>query len=92
MARKKKSLGSKLGSWTDQATYTDAIKEPTKAPSARAKKAKATSENYLVSYSLIDRLADAAQQHGMQQNEVMGYLLTWALDQLDAGKVTLPSR
>ena len=92
MARKKKSLGSKLGGWADQAALTSNVNKSAKPVPSPTQKSKATRENYLVSYSLIDRLTDAAQQHGMQQNEVMGHLLTWALDQLEAGKVTLPTR
>ncbi len=94
MARKKKSLESKLGSWTDQATLTgtktktrEHKRNTTPSESASPKR-----ENYLVSHSLIDRLADAAQQHNMQQNEVVGYLLTWGLDQLESGDLTLPTR
>lgn len=95
MARKKKSLESKLGSWTDQATLTgtatDETKRATKRASVRSESKPPKRENYLVSHSLIDRLADAAQQHNMQQNEVVGYLLTSALDQLEAGDLTLPT-
>lgn len=92
MARKKKkSLESKLGSWTDQATLTGTPSRPAKAKSSPSKSTQPTRENYLVSHSLIDRLADAAQKHGMPQNEVVGYLLTSALDQLEAGKLKLPT-
>ena len=96
MARKKKSLESKLGSWTDQATLTETTtrekKRKTKRAPAQSENKPPKRENYLGSHSLIDRLADAAQQHNMQQNEVVSYLLTWALDQVDAGNVTLPTR
>jgi len=97
MARKKKSLESKLGSWTDQAALTGTASRPAKRSPAKRSPSGSEStqpkrENYLVSHSLIDRLADAAQQHGVPQNEVVGYLLTWALDQLEAGKLTLPTR
>lgn len=92
MARKKKSLESKLGSWTDQATLTGKATRESKRSSTRTENKPPKRENYLVSHSLIDRLADAAQQHNMQQNEVVGYLLTWALDQVEAGNLTLPAR
>lgn len=96
MARKKKrSLESKLGSWKDQASLSrtapqSAIPQTEKPASASKPASPATRENYLVSRSLIERLADAAQKHNMKQNEVVGYLLTWSLDQLDAGKVEMP--
>ena len=92
MARKKKSLESKLGRWTDQASLTRTASEPAKKEKKGKSKPtnKATHEKYLVSRSLIDRLADAAQKHNMSQNEVVGYLLTWSLDQLDAGTLKMP--
>jgi hypothetical protein len=82
MPRKQQKLANKLDSWTDQANLTrqqpattDAEDEPPAAPRT----------TYLVERSLIDRIADTATQHGLTQNEVIGYLLTWALDQVDAG-------
>ena len=84
MATKKQALDARLGSWTDQANLTRTQQpEPAAASPSR--------ESYEVSRSLIDRITDTAQAHGMSHNEVVGSLLTWALDQVDAGHHRLSS-
>jgi hypothetical protein len=91
MARRKKNLVSKLGSWTEQANLSRTAPLPatTEAPVGAEAASQAKREEYLVSRSLIERIADTAKKHGMQQNQVVGYLLTWALDQVDAGKLEM---
>jgi hypothetical protein len=44
-----------------------------------------------VARSLLDRIATLAEQQGMSQNEVVGHLLTWALDQVESGAYALPT-
>ncbi|ETW97811.1 hypothetical protein [Candidatus Entotheonella palauensis] len=88
MATKKQTVESGLGSWTDQAHLTRAYQPNTETPSTEP----ASRESYEVAHSLIDRIADTAQAYGMSQNEVIGHLLTWALDQIDAGHHALPAR
>ena len=94
MATKKQALDAKLGSWTDQASLTR-TQQPT-APAAGdslapSPAAPANRETYEVTHSLIDRIANTADAHGMTRHEVIGHLLTWALDQVDAGYHTLPT-
>ena len=84
MATKKQALESRLGSWTDQANLTRAHQPDTEPPAPGR-------ESYEVTRSLIDRIADTAQTHGMTQSQVVGHLLTWALDQVDAGHHALPT-
>lgn len=84
MAKKLQSLESKLGSWTDQADLTRSQSgDPTRADdSASTRPERAT---YSVNRSLMDRVADLAQTHAMSESQVIGSLLTWALDQVNSG-------
>lgn len=92
MATKKQAFESRLGSWTDQAHLTRERQPDTgSATTDPATKDSASRESYEVARSLIDRIADTAQAHGMTHHEVVGHLLTWALDQVDAGHHTLPA-
>lgn len=84
MANKKQDLEVKLGSWTDQASLTR-NPQPVPESAPKAPPGRATRETYVVTRSLMDRIADTATKYGMTQNELVGYLLTWALDQVDAG-------
>ena len=92
MASKKQALESRLGSWTDQANLTRTHQLHTEVPSTGPAAADTASrESYEVARSLIDRIADTARAHGMTHHAVVGHLLTWALDQVDAGHHTLPA-
>ena len=94
MATKKQAFEAKLGSWTDQASLTRTHQPSASAPDADAEPlaaSPASRESYEVTHSLIDRIASTADAHGITRNEVVGHLLTWALDQLDAGHHTLPT-
>ena len=106
MTKKQKNLESKLGSWADQANLSrnqspsSEAKSP--ASSAPARKAAAPTTNtpttnttratYPVAHSLMDRITNTADTHDMSPNEVVGHLLTWALDQVDAGTHQLPPK
>ena len=89
MAQKKQALDTKLGSWTDQANLTR-TPPPTADPRLTAQPAATGREAYRMERSLIDRIADTAEHYGMTRNELVGYLLTWSLDQLDTGAHTIP--
>ena len=79
MAKKQQQLEAKLGSWTEQASLTRSL--GTDQPAR---------QEHLVPRSLMDRIVDTAQAAGLSQNELVGYLLTWALDQVEAGHHTIP--
>lgn len=90
MAKKLQNLENKLGSWTDQANLTrtqvvaaSSVAEPAASAPSPAR------TNYPVARSLLDRIATVAEQQGMSQNEVVGHLLTWALDQVESGAYQL---
>lgn len=90
MAKKLQTLESKLGSWTEQANLTrtqptSSAPITTDAPTASPNRA-----SYPVARSLLDRIAAVAEQQGISQNEVVGHLLTWALDQVESGAYQLP--
>ena len=74
MAKKTSKLDAKLGSWTDQVNLSRAVTpEPAR-------------ESYEMQRSLMDRVADAAKQNDQTEQELIGYLLTWALDQVESGQ------
>jgi len=81
MATKKQKLDAKLGSWTDQASLTK--DQPTEfaaaapSPAADAPPVRATQQ---IERGLVDWVNDFATENGLTQNEVIGRLLTWALD------------
>lgn len=85
MAKKLQTLENKLGSWTEQASLTR--NEPTTDDGDPAPPMRAT---YPVARSLMVRIADTAARHGMSQHELVGYLLTWALDQVESEAHRLP--
>ncbi|MFN8495338.1 MAG: hypothetical protein U0350_47510 [Caldilineaceae bacterium] len=87
MPKKQQAMTNKLGSWTDQAQLTRNQPTPQAAPSSAPFNKR---ETYSVQRSLIDRIATTATQHGLSQNELVGHLLTWALDQVDAGVHQIP--
>jgi hypothetical protein len=51
---------------------------------------KVTRKTFLVTQPLIDRINNAAETYGVGQNELVRHLLTWSLDQIDAGKHQVP--
>lgn len=92
MAKKLQNLENKLGSWTDQATLTrtqPAATAPTPVAAPDTAPATPGRASYPVARSLLDRIATVAEQQGMSQNEVVGHLLTWALDQVESGAYQL---
>ncbi|MGQ4810249.1 hypothetical protein NKDENANG_03700 [Candidatus Entotheonellaceae bacterium PAL068K] len=90
MAKKKQALDSRLGSWTDQARLTR-TQPLAPEPAPLQQPAMARRQEYRVARSLMDRIAETAKTHSMTRNELVGYLLTWSLDQIDAGAHDLPS-
>ncbi|MEM7537137.1 MAG: hypothetical protein AAF639_33495 [Chloroflexota bacterium] len=86
MAKKQKSFESKLGSWKDQASLT----RSQSTDESDTKSANRT--EYVVARSLMTRITEAAQKNGMSESEVVGHLLTWALDQVDAGVHSFPEK
>ncbi len=92
MATKKQQLDAKLGSWTDQANLTRNQPTVTAAetetpPAADSPPVRTV---YPVERGLLDRVNEFAASNGLTQNEVIGRLLTWALDQADTGVYQLP--
>ncbi len=84
MAKKQQSMENKLGSWAEQANLTRSQstvekKTPTAAANPQAR------QTYPVARSLLERIDKVATAHAMTQNELVGYLLTWSLDQVESG-------
>ncbi len=84
MTTKKEQLNAKLESWTDQASLTKG--QPT-VPTEAAPLAEDLPHRtvYTTERGLLDRIDAAAEQGALSQSQVIGQLLTWALDQVDAG-------
>lgn len=95
MNKKQQSFETKLGSWTDLATpgYNQQPAEDTVIPSSITDKSSSQPlrERYRINRSLMDRIVTTAVSHDLSPNEVIGHLLTWALDQVDAGEHQLPA-
>ena len=81
MAKKQQSLEEKLGSWTIQAALTR--NQPDNTDKAMSKKA--ARKTYHINRGLMDRVGDLAQELEVSEQEVIGRLLTWALDQVASG-------
>jgi len=91
MAKKRQSIENKLGNWAEQATLTRATVDDKSADSA-TRPSNAARTTYPVERSLLTRLAEVAAAHNMSQNELIGYLLTWSLDQVESGAHQLEHR
>ncbi len=86
MATKKEQLDAKLGSWTDQASLTrNQPVAPPEEATTPAPDSPPVRTVHPVERGLLDRVNEFAATSGLTQNEVVGRLLTWALDQADAG-------
>ena len=91
MATKKQQLDAKLGSWTDQANLTRAQTEPPLAETSPSSgPATPVRTAYPVERGLVDRIHEAAERSALSRNQVVGHLLTWALDQVESGAYQLP--
>ena len=71
---KKKDLDAKLGSWADQASLS---RSETAAMPHR--------ETHLLELSLMERIGRLSAQHDVTPQQLIGYLLTWSLDQVETG-------
>jgi hypothetical protein len=84
MTKKQQALTNKLGSWADQASLTRQPATPATLDPAPTSPA-GQREQYAMAQGLMDRIADTATRHGLTQSQLIGYLLTWALDQVESG-------
>ena len=82
MAKRKDKLTEKLG-WKGQIAAVGAREE-------KKKSANYTRKTYLIEPVMVDRVKETAGRHQVGQNELVRFLLGYALDQLDAGAVELP--
>ena len=84
MAKKQKSMENKLGTWAEQATFTRDMSS-VRTPEPVAQEPAPNRVDYPVARSLMTRLAEVAAAQQMSQQELIGYLLTWSLDQVESG-------
>ena len=93
MARRKQELSEKLASpapqgWRDQVGHSvEPIPEPDAATGGHYIR-----KTYLITPELIDRIKGLADQERVGQNELVRYLLAFALEQVESGRHTLPAQ
>lgn len=93
MAQRKQALSEKLASpapqgWRDQvARPAELIPEPDAAPGGHYIR-----KTYLITPDLIDRIKGLADRERVGQNELVRYLLAFALEQVESGRHTLPAQ
>ena len=49
-------------------------------------------DEYIVTDSLMTRISETAAKNGISKHQLVGYLLSWALHQVDNGNIELPKR
>lgn len=86
MATKKQQTADALApkGWTNQIGVTAPAKPVEEDKGALKRK------TYLLSDELIKRLDDTAKDHGVGVSELLRYLVTHALDEVDSGTHKLP--
>ena len=94
MPKRAKDLSEKLSGEQQPAGWQDQLgpgrpptgpeKEPVHAGSLRRK-------TYLITDELGERVRTLADSEHVGQNELVRYLLTWSLDQIDSGAHHLPA-
>lgn len=84
MAKKQKTMENKLGSWAEQASFTRG-QSPEPSETRAAGGTAHARVGYPVARSLMTRIDEVAASHNMSQQELVGYLLTWSLDQVESG-------
>jgi hypothetical protein len=88
--KRKNQISSKLDSETQQpAGWRDQVAQPT--ASSTEKIGKLQRKTYLLTPALIARISELADHEKVGVNELVRYLLTYALEQVDTGKHTLPA-
>jgi hypothetical protein len=95
MPRKKAQLDQKLDfgmqSWEAQARQSvQAASQEPEPESEKSKTDKLQRKTYLVNPELIARINRMSRTQSVGQNELVRYLLDWALEQVESGNHTLP--
>jgi hypothetical protein len=92
MSQKKSRLDQKLdgGMQSWEAQVTQSVRAAPQEPEVEEDTDKIKRKTFLVTQALIDRVNRIAQEHHVGQNELIRYLLTWSLDQIESGNHTIP--
>jgi len=97
VTKRKNNLAEKMGGssqgqpgWKNELRGAATTQEAQESPEKRKKSASYLRKTYLVSPELRDRIKAKAKAERVGQNELVRFLLTWGLDQLDAGDLDLP--
>lgn len=93
MAQRKQGLSEKLSSaapqgWRDQVSRPV---EPEPEPEV-VTGGNYIRKTYLITPALIDRIKNLADHERVGQNELVRYLLTFAVEQVESGRHTLPAQ
>jgi len=87
VAERKRDLAAKFGGDT-HAKQPPGWKE--QISPAKLKTETYIRKTYLISPELIERIKVTAEREQVGQNELVRYILAWALEQLDQGGLSLP--
>lgn len=95
MARRKQELSEKLATPAPQG-WRDQVSRPVE-PEPESEPEVVTGgsyirKTYLLTPALIDRIKDLADHERVGQNELVRYLLAFALEQVESGRHTLPAQ
>jgi len=86
---KKNELTDKLGGEHPQG-WRDQVEAPEEAPPSK-RAGRYYRKTYLITSDLEDRIRGMADQERVGQNELVRYLLAYALEQIESGKHKLPA-
>ena len=94
MAKRKNQLAEKLGEdqpqgWRDQVRVTD---QPTAPQADSSGEGQYKRKTYLITPALEGRIEALAESERVGQDELVRYLLTFALDKIKNGEHTLPTQ
>jgi len=93
VARRKQELSEKLATPAPQG-WRDQVSRPVE-PDPELEVVPGGSyirKTYLLTPALIDRIKDLADHERVGQNELVRYLLAFALEQVESGRHTLPAQ
>jgi hypothetical protein len=91
VSKRKNAISDKLENVPGQpAGWRDQVTQPPTPTSVKADRLRR--KTYLLTPALIARVSDLADRERVGVNELVRYLLTYALDQVETGEHSLPAR
>ena len=94
MPKRTKDLSEKLSGEQQPAGWQDQLntsRPPTEVAKEAAHSGSYRRKTYLINDAIDDRVRLLAEREHVGQNELVRYLLSWALDQIESGVHKLPT-